>query len=210
MTASNNYLVFNLSVHDNWVMRLGYLDRSKLEVYMACFHWTVQTIFTVGYGDFPARTKAEQLYSIFLQSIGQFIYAYIIGSISSIFSSMKKNTKEHDDTHVYIDNLVEKGKIKKSTYSKVKRQLNQDEKSIMEKVETICANLRPHSTRKFRLHVYKNIYRHIEIFQNCTDEFLLSIGANLLPANYYNGEYIFSPEDRIRSSKPLFHQLSIF
>lgn len=116
---------------------------------------------------------------------------------------MKKNSKEHDDTHVYIDNLVEKGKIKKSTYSKVKRQLNQDEKSIMEKVEAICENLRPHSTRKFKLHIYRKIYDHIKILKECTDEFLLILGANLKTTNYYETEMIYSPEDRARSSKPL-------
>lgn len=193
--------IYNLSVHDNWVMRLGYIDKNKIEIYMACFHWTVQTIFTVGYGDFPARTKIEQLYSIFLQSIGQFIYAYIISSISIIFSSMRRSSKELDNTHIYIDNLVEKGKIKKNTYSKVKRQLNQEEQSIMEKVEKICEKLRTHSTRKFRLHVYKKIYDHIKNFKNCQEEFILAIGSNLLTAVYYNQEYIYVPEDRVRSSK---------
>lgn len=112
---------------------------------------------------------------------------------------MRRSSKELDNTHIYIDNLVEKGKIKKNTYSKVKRQLNQEEQSIMEKVEKICEKLRTHSTRKFRLHVYKKIYSHIKIFENCQEEFILAIGSNLLTAVYYNQEYIYVPEDRVRS-----------
>lgn len=66
---------------------------------------------------------------------------------------------------------MENGKITKTTYQKVKRQLNHNEKNIMEKVETICQNLRSHSTRKFKLHIYKNVFKSLKLLQSCSDEF---------------------------------------
>lgn len=50
---------FNLENPDNWITRLGYADSSNLERYISSIYWVIQTIFTVGYGDFPAYTEIE-------------------------------------------------------------------------------------------------------------------------------------------------------
>ena len=44
---------------DNWIFRLGYFGKDYWTILLASLYWTIQTIFTVGYGDMPALTKLE-------------------------------------------------------------------------------------------------------------------------------------------------------
>ena len=59
--------LYNEDDFDNWIIRLGYVDSSSIEKYFVSFYWTIQTTFTVGYGDIPAVTFTEKY---FLNKIG--------------------------------------------------------------------------------------------------------------------------------------------
>lgn len=51
--------VYNVKDKDNWIFRLGYVGKDYGTLLLASLYWTIQTIFTVGYGDIPALTKLE-------------------------------------------------------------------------------------------------------------------------------------------------------
>jgi hypothetical protein len=46
----------------SWIEALENKDSTNGEIYWHSFYWTVQTITTVGYGEFPAQNTAEQLF----------------------------------------------------------------------------------------------------------------------------------------------------
>jgi hypothetical protein len=50
---------YNKKDRDNWIFRLGYVGKDSWTILLASLYWTIQTIFTVGYGDMPALTKLE-------------------------------------------------------------------------------------------------------------------------------------------------------
>ena len=79
--------IFDPTNKSSWVYRLGYLDKSTWDKYVACFYWTIQTVVTVGYGDFPAITEAEKIVACLWMFVGVFVYSFLIGSISTMFFS---------------------------------------------------------------------------------------------------------------------------
>ena len=46
-------------------------------------YWTVYTLTTVGYGDIPNDSTAQQLCSIFVQLVGIVFFAYVVGTITA-------------------------------------------------------------------------------------------------------------------------------
>lgn len=52
--------MYNFDDRNNWRYRLNYMDKTTAELYVASLYWTIQTVVTVGYGDFAAVTKFEK------------------------------------------------------------------------------------------------------------------------------------------------------
>lgn len=127
ISASLWYVIgaHNMSVRTNWLFRLSYTDRSPLSTMLASLYWSIQTIFTVGYGDMPAVTKLEMTFSIFTQIFGSIILAYIYASMTIFikYVNMEKDTKRY--TVDYLKRVRRKYGLKprffKVMINKVKR-----------------------------------------------------------------------------------------
>lgn len=79
---------------NNWVFRLGFVDKSIFELYLISYHWTLTTITTVGYGDVSSGTTLEKIFNLFVMSIGVMMYSFAIGALSSIVASFQAKSEE--------------------------------------------------------------------------------------------------------------------
>lgn len=103
---------FNSSDTDNWIYRLDKVDEGPLYLYIFSFYWTIQTVFTVGYGDIPAVTIAERFFAILVMLAGVFVYSFVIGAISAIFTNLNEMEREF--------------KEKLTTLNKIQREFSLD------------------------------------------------------------------------------------
>jgi hypothetical protein len=117
--------VHNVKDRDNWIFRLGYIGKDYWTILLASLYWTIQTIFTVGYGDMPALTKLEMVFSIFTQIFGSIILSYIYASMA-IF--IKYLNQEKESKRYTIDYL-----------KKVRRKYNLPRMFITELIKKIKA-----------------------------------------------------------------------
>ena len=67
-----------------------------------CFHWTITTLTTVGYGDISPQNNVERLYSNFVMIAGIFIYSYIIGAVAGLISNLDAEQNALDKKYAVL------------------------------------------------------------------------------------------------------------
>jgi hypothetical protein len=79
---------------DCWVVRQGIVDSPILMQYIQSFHWSFQTLATVGFGDIPAKTNYERVFALMAMIIGIGFYSYTIGNMTSIIASLDTSNEQ--------------------------------------------------------------------------------------------------------------------
>jgi len=69
------------------VSGFGYQKHSSLAQYISALYFVTITATSTGYGDITPATILERGFCIFTLILGQFLFGYLIGSISNILSS---------------------------------------------------------------------------------------------------------------------------
>ena len=88
-------------------------------------YYNITTIFTCGFGDIISITLIETIYTMLLQSIGIFLYSYMVSSMMTI---IKKDESELtlERRLLVLEEINMDYKLSKSLYTKLKRVLTYD------------------------------------------------------------------------------------
>jgi hypothetical protein len=62
-------------------------------LYLECVYWALQTVATVGFGDFGANTVAELYLSLVWMIFGVGFYSFVIGNMTSIIANENANSE---------------------------------------------------------------------------------------------------------------------
>jgi len=73
---------------DSWVFSEGVVDAGPGTQYIRSLYWVVVTATTVGYGDITPHRNVEYVLSMLVILIGASMWAFIIGNIASLLSSL--------------------------------------------------------------------------------------------------------------------------
>lgn len=68
-------------------------DFSSSDLYLECLYWALQTVATVGFGEFGAFTYAELVMSILWMIYGVGFYSVIIGNLTSMIANKTANSE---------------------------------------------------------------------------------------------------------------------
>jgi CRP-like cAMP-binding protein len=73
---------------DCWAVKEGIANATPSAQYVRSLYWTITTMTTVGYGDITPSTTIEYWVSIVVMLMGASMYAFIIGTVASLFSNL--------------------------------------------------------------------------------------------------------------------------
>lgn len=93
---------------------------------MQCLYWSLQTVATVGYGNFGAMTIPELLLSIVWMVFGVAFYSIIIGNLSLIIANDSQASQSLLDKLQSIDEFAEKTKMPEDLTHKLKAFLDKN------------------------------------------------------------------------------------
>ena len=73
---------------DSWMVIAGVAEATVFDQYIRSLYWTITTMTTVGYGDISPGRSVEYIVGMIVMGIGASTYAFIIGSVASLFSNI--------------------------------------------------------------------------------------------------------------------------
>ena len=78
------------NLEDTWMSSIA--DKSSTEKYITSIYFTIETITTVGYGDYGPQTITEKIFCMMTMIIGVISFSFASGSLASILQNVDSQT----------------------------------------------------------------------------------------------------------------------
>lgn len=89
MIEEDGTIIYDWPEHSvNWITVNQLQSEAKGSLYTIAFYFMIETITTVGYGDFSATSSRENIFLIILMVLGVISFSYATGALSSIITSI--------------------------------------------------------------------------------------------------------------------------
>lgn len=96
----------NLKQEKGWIyvnlLKNGTIEYDQTTTYISSIYWVFTTLSTLGYGDLFPVEKNEYLFTMLIEFMGVFLFAYMMGNINNLIEKLD------DDVDEYLENELEK------------------------------------------------------------------------------------------------------
>eukprot|EP01029_Cantina_marsupialis_P032359 TRINITY_DN97_c0_g3_i6.p1 TRINITY_DN97_c0_g3~~TRINITY_DN97_c0_g3_i6.p1 ORF type:complete len:869 (+),score=219.48 TRINITY_DN97_c0_g3_i6:225-2831(+) len=87
-TACLWHFISDESGEESWIIFYEFDEDPPLLRYLASMYWSIMTVSTIGFGDIVPQNPTERFLACLVMFIGTAIYAYVVGSVCGILSSI--------------------------------------------------------------------------------------------------------------------------
>lgn len=94
------------------------------ELYITALYWAFTTMATVGYGDIHPYSTTEMIIGIVTMASSSTIFAYILGTFSSIINSATAKETRHREIIIAVNRYMKKAKLPSDLQFRVRRYLD--------------------------------------------------------------------------------------
>ena len=164
----------------SWAARANIVDAGPVAQYIRSIYWTITTMTTVGYGDITPARNIEYVLSAVIMLMGASLYAFIIGSIASLLSSIQAAKNSHWERIDSVTEFLRQRQVPAAIDAKVRNYYEYvwEHDRGMDK-NTMLNDLPEPLRLEILLHLATNILETVPLFKNCSpilrDELLVSL-----------------------------------
>jgi voltage-gated potassium channel len=175
---------------DSWAARAGIVESGPIAQYVRSLYWTITTMTTVGYGDItPARTL-EYVFSAIIMLMGASLYAFIIGSIASLLSSIQAAKNSHWERIDSVTEFLRQRNVPAEIDAKVRNYYEYVWARYRGLDKNALLNDLPDPLRlEIQLHLASNILDTVPLFKHCSpvlrNALLTSLESKTYPPDSY-------------------------
>ena len=193
---------------ETWVgFVLSGTQHSTFEVYATALYFTFATMSTVGFGDVHPYSRNEKIFAILTMVLACGVFAYTVGSISSLLTKSTLQESEHRARVISVNRYMRKQCISVTTQFRVRRYLEylwDNQKSNALKEKEILALLSGPLRDEVYSHVHGAVILLCPIFEEVETVFLSKLSKLLEGETFAPGDVIFQQGER--TSKMYFIQ----
>lgn len=165
--------------------------------YLDALYWCVTTLTTVGYGDVVPASNAQTLYVIAVEIIGVGIYAYIIGNIASILTSIDPARKRYMEHRERLAIFMRYRQLPHALQQRIRDYYDYlwDQRRVFDET-TILKDLPPNLSMEVSLFLKRDLIEKVPLFRGASDAFIREMALELQAAVVMPGDYIMRAGER--------------
>lgn len=153
--------------------------------YVVSIYFAVMTITTVGYGDVTPTNRDEYIVVTVIMILGGFLWAYVIGGICNVVSSMNVDTRQFQQDFDRVNAMLDDLGMPASFCVYVRRYLFNAETMLRRNTyDDLITLLTPHQQREIAVHRSRANLVTIPYFRDMSSECVLKIYAALTQMVY--------------------------
>ncbi|CAD8202098.1 unnamed protein product [Paramecium pentaurelia] len=180
-----------------WVTNLGLEEADEATLYIRSFHWALQTLTTVGFGDVSPQTDWEKLYAIFWMGVGSAFFSFMISNLQGAVGDSEKSAKNKIMRLNVIQNKI---KIPDYLFGLIKRQLESQQiensrQQIILQTKPLIKQLPTCLRSSVQLCIYAHVIEKIKFLQDKDIELIMDVIPKISPLNWAQGDILFSTDD---------------
>lgn len=120
---------------NTWVAIMNLQDEASTTLYLECLYWALQTVSTVGFGDFGARTVAELLLSVVWMIYGVGFYSVVIGNLTSIIANETANSENLYNKLKALEEFAKKTNLPEELHFKIRQFLENNYNELFSRID---------------------------------------------------------------------------
>jgi len=190
MPTGANVLVTECLARDGTWRR----QASQSVQYLVSLYALLQTITTVGYGDFTVTTTSEIVYGITTIILGASGFGVVVGSMSALLGRLDLRVAEFKDRMTDLEDFMHHENIPLELRLRVRDYCSyafHNSREIPSAIEHLSMTLRC----DVALHLYRDLVTSVPFFSNASKEFLTDIIMALSPLTLSPGDLLYEKGD---------------
>lgn len=185
-----------LSIHFitcGWIELIGGAPTgSTLRVYVDALYWATETITTVGYGDIVPVTMGQKVYAIGVMMLGVGIYAYLIGNIASLISSLDPVRASYLQQRERLGAFMHYRALPMPLRRRIRRYFDYVwEERLVSEESDVMKSLPPSLRVEVALFLKRDLIKNVPLFAAAGDAFVRDVALNLKPFVALPGDLVF-------------------
>ena len=160
-----------------WIELIGGAPPGATQAaYVDALYWTTSTITTVGYGDIVPVTPGQKVYGIGVMMLGVGIYAYLIGNIASLISSLDPVRARYMQQRERLSAFMQYRALPTPLRRRIQRYFDYvwEERLVSDESE-VMQSLPPSLREEVALFLKRDLIKNVPLFDAASDAFVRDV-----------------------------------